>query len=122
MLKSQSKKRKIKMSDCIFCKIVAGEIPSKKIYEDDDIICFHDIHPAASVHVLIVPKKHFSSLNELDDPELAGKLFLVVPKIAKMLGVDGAYRTVVNTGKGAGQSVAHIHLHILGGPRIGMPE
>ncbi len=101
--------------DCVFCKIIKGEIPSTKVYEDDDFLAFKDIHPAAPTHVLVVPKMHVSSLNELDDPELAGKLLLAVAKAAKLCKVENAYRTIFNTGKGAGQSVFHIHAHILAG-------
>ena len=102
-------------ADCVFCKIIDGSIPSTKIYEDEEFLAFRDIHPAAPTHVLIVPKKHVPSLNELDDPELAGKLLLAVAKVARMLGVEKAYRTIFNTGAGAGQSVFHIHAHILAG-------
>jgi histidine triad (HIT) family protein len=102
-------------TDCVFCKIVDGSIPSTKVYEDEDFLAFKDIHPAAPTHILIVPKKHVSSLNELDDPELAGKLLLTVAKVARLAGVEKAYRTIFNTGKGAGQSVFHIHAHILAG-------
>ena len=110
------------MSDCVFCKIISGEIPSKKIFEDDEFICFHDIHPAASTHVLLVPKQHLGSLNELTDLNLAGKLLIRVPKIAKTLGVGDAYRTIINTGAGAGQSVNHMHIHILAGKFFGLPQ
>lgn len=101
--------------DCVFCKIVDGSIPSTKVYEDEEFLAFRDIHPAAPTHVLVVPKNHLPSLNELDDPELAGKLLLAVAKVARMLGVEKAYRTIFNTGTGAGQSVFHIHAHILAG-------
>jgi histidine triad (HIT) family protein len=102
-------------TDCVFCRIIDGSIPSSAVYEDGDFLAFKDIHPAAPTHILVVPKKHVSSLNELDDPELAGKLLMTVAKVARMLGVEKAYRTVFNTGKGAGQSVFHIHAHILAG-------
>lgn len=110
------------MTDCVFCKIVKGEIKSEKVYEDEDVVCFNDIHPAASVHVLIAPKTHIESLNFLNDPHVAGKLLTIVPKIAKLLGIENAYRTVINTGKGVGQSVFHIHLHLLGGKSLGWPQ
>ncbi|MEZ4812911.1 MAG: histidine triad nucleotide-binding protein [Caldisericia bacterium] len=109
------------MEDCIFCKIINNELPSTKVYEDDDVLAFRDINPMAKTHVLVVPKKHISSLNELDDSELAGKLLLVVPKIAQKLGVGDAYRSVINTGTGVGQSVFHIHIHILGGQELSWP-
>lgn len=102
-------------TDCIFCKIIEGSIPSSKVYEDEDFFAFKDIHPAAPTHILLVPKKHFKSLNELDDSELAGKLLLTVAKVARAVGVEKAYRTIFNTGSGAGQSVFHIHAHILAG-------
>lgn len=101
--------------DCIFCKIIKGEIPSTKVYEDEDFLAFKDIHPAAPTHVLVVPKMHISSLNEFDDSELAGRLLLTVAKVAKLCKVENAYRTIFNTGKGAGQSVFHVHAHILAG-------
>lgn len=101
--------------DCVFCKIIEGIIPSSKVYEDEEFIAFKDIHPAAPTHILVVPKKHVQSLNELDDSELAGKLLLTVAKVARKAGVEKAYRTIFNTGSGAGQSVFHIHAHILAG-------
>ncbi len=107
--------------DCTFCKIVEGEIPSTKVYEDEDILAFKDIDPVAKVHVLVIPKKHISSLNELNDSELAGKLMLAVPRVAQKLGVGDAYRTVINTGSGVGQTVFHIHIHILGGESLSWP-
>jgi histidine triad (HIT) family protein len=101
--------------DCVFCKIIKGEIPSAKVYEDEHFIAFKDIQPTAPTHVLVVPKIHVQSLNELDDSELAGKLLLTVAKVARILKVEEAYRTIFNTGRGAGQSVLHIHAHILAG-------
>jgi histidine triad (HIT) family protein len=103
-------------TDCIFCKIVNGNIPSKKIYEDDDVIAFNDIHPKAKVHFLIVPKLHVESLAscEAQHQALLGKMLLLVPKLAKEQGLTG-FRTVINTGKEGGQEVFHIHLHVLGG-------
>ncbi|MBK2126034.1 histidine triad nucleotide-binding protein [Fangia hongkongensis] len=105
------------MSNCIFCSIIKGDIPSNKVYEDDDILAFHDIQPAADVHVLVIPKKHIASLNELDssDEKLIAKLTLHIPKIAKTLGLDAGYKTLINTGKGGGQQVFHLHYHIIGG-------
>lgn len=103
-------------ADCIFCKILNGSIPSKKIYEDDDVIAFNDIHPKAKVHFLIVPKLHVESLAscETQHQALLGKMLLLVPKLAKEQGLTG-FRVVINTGKEGGQEVFHIHLHILGG-------
>jgi len=111
-------------NNCLFCRIIAGEIPSKRVYEDDLTFAFHDINPQAPTHVLIVPKKHIASLNEAsqDDRELLGHLTLVASKLADQLGVvAGGYRTVINTGAGAGQSVWHIHVHLLGGRVMGWP-
>jgi len=106
------------MSDCIFCKIVDGSIPAEKIFENDDVIAFRDINEQAPLHVLIVPKKHIASLNDIgeEEAELVGRLFIAAKKIAAERGVaDDGYRTVINTMAGAGQSVFHIHLHLLGG-------
>ncbi len=105
------------MSDCLFCKIIAGEIPSSKIYEDERIFVFRDISPKAKEHVLVVPKKHIDSLNEAteDDAELLGYINIKIPMIAKQLGLDAGFRTILNTGKGGGQEVFHIHYHVLGG-------
>src|SRR5262245_57137975 len=111
-------------NNCLFCRIIAGEIPSRKVYEDELSFAFHDINPQAPTHVLIVPKKHIDSLNEAapDDQALLGHLTLVAPKLAHQLGVvDGGYRTVINTGAGAGQSVLHVHIHLLGGRAMAWP-
>jgi histidine triad (HIT) family protein len=111
-------------NNCLFCRILAGEIPSTKVYEDDLSLAFRDINPQAPTHVLIIPKKHIASLNELskDDRELMGHLTLVASKLADQFGVAASgYRTVVNTGAGAGQSVWHIHVHLLGGRPLGWP-
>jgi histidine triad (HIT) family protein len=104
------------MNDCIFCKIIAGEIPCNKVYENEHILAFHDIKPSAEVHLLVIPKKHVASLNELklDDEELMGKLMLAIPKIAKENGLKG-FKTLINTGKEGGQVVFHIHAHLFGG-------
>ena len=118
------------MKDCIFCKIIRGEIPANKVYEDDEILAFHDTRPAAPVHTLVIPKKHIPSLMhfEAEDLELAGRLFYKAQELAKEpgrlcpegLGESGA-RFVVNAGKHAGQTVDHIHIHILGGRRLSWP-
>jgi histidine triad (HIT) family protein len=111
-------------NNCLFCRIIAGEIPSRKVYEDDVAFAFHDVNPQAPTHVLIVPKKHIASLNEAtpDDQALLGRLTLLASKLADQLGVvDGGYRTVINTGAGAGQSVWHIHIHLLGGRAMNWP-
>ncbi len=103
-------------ADCIFCKIVTGAIPCNKIYEDDDVIAFHDIKPAASVHFLIVPKLHIESLKDCDASHqaLLGKVMLLVPKLAAKQGLAG-FKTLINTGREGGQEVFHIHVHVIGG-------
>lgn len=105
--------------NCIFCKIVAGAIPSKKAYEDEDILAFHDINPWAPVHVLIIPKRHITSMVDVtpDDAALLGKMMAVSPKLMRDLGVTNGYRHVINTGKDGMQEVMHVHLHVMGGPR-----
>ena len=102
--------------DCIFCKIVNGTIPAKKIYEDEDVIAFNDINPSARVHFLIVPKLHIESLAscEAQHQALLGKMLLLAPKLAKEQGLAG-FKTLINTGKDGGQLVFHIHIHVLGG-------
>lgn len=111
------------MSDCIFCKIIAGEIACKKVYEDENVLAFHDINPVADVHILVIPKVHIASLNELSDSdeELIGKFMLSIPKVAKEMGLKG-FKTIFNTGKEGGQTVFHIHAHILGGAIHSMPQ
>jgi len=105
------------MSDCIFCKIIAGEIPSTKVYEDEEILAFRDINPAAPVHVLFIPKKHFANLGEAEqaDQALLGRLLLVIGEEAPKLGLSDSYRIVSNFGESAGQTVEHFHIHLLGG-------
>lgn len=109
------------MDNCIFCKIAEKEIPCKLIMENDDVIAFHDLNPQAPVHALIIPKKHYSSLDEVDDIEILGKLLASAKDVANKLNINGAYRTVVNTGEQAGQTVFHIHLHVLGGRPLKWP-
>lgn len=108
------------MSDCIFCKIAAGEIPSKKVYEDEEVIAFHDINPAAPVHFMIVPKRHVSSLDACDETHrgVLGKILLLAPKLAREQGLSDGFKTVVNTGPGGGQIVMHLHVHVLGGGKL----
>jgi histidine triad (HIT) family protein len=110
-------------ADCLFCKIAAKKIPSKVVYEDDDVFAFDDIGPQAPSHVLIIPKKHFTSLDEAtaEDQAVLGKIQLVAAQLAKKLGLGSGYRTVINTGLGAGQSVFHLHLHLLGGREFRWP-
>ncbi|HQQ40788.1 MAG TPA: histidine triad nucleotide-binding protein [Clostridia bacterium] len=112
------------MDDCIFCKIASGAIPSKKIYEDDQLIAFHDIAPQAPVHVLVVPKKHIPGVNELaaDDLALVGHVYLVIQQLVRELKIDeSGYRVVVNSGKDGSQSVPHLHFHVLGGRSLAWP-
>lgn len=110
-------------SDCIFCKIAAGEIPSKKVYEDEDLYAFHDIHPWAPVHFLIVPRKHIASMAQLTqaDAALMGKIMTLAPQLALEQGCQpypqGGFRVVINTGEQGGQEVHHLHVHVMGGPR-----
>jgi len=108
------------MSDCIFCKIARGEIPSKKVYEDADLFAFHDINPVAPVHFMVIPRMHLASLAEADDSHAAmlGKMLVLAPKLALQLGLDNGFRTVINTGRGGGQEVFHLHMHIIGGGMI----
>jgi histidine triad (HIT) family protein len=109
------------MEDCLFCKIIEGEIPSTKVYEDDKVLCFKDINPEAPVHVLVIPKKHISSLNELtlEDEEIIGHIFILIGKIAKELGIaESGYRVVSNCNEDAGQTVPHVHFHIIGGKKL----
>ena len=109
------------MTDCLFCKIAAGEIPCNKVYEDEDFLAFNDINPKAPVHVLVIPKHHLASLNDADDQDigLLGLLMDATRKVAKELGVDDpGYRAILNVGRGGGQEVFHIHVHILGGKTL----
>jgi histidine triad (HIT) family protein len=111
------------MSDCLFCKIVAGEIPADKIFEDDEIVAFNDIRPQAPVHALVIPRRHIESLDDAEagDAELLGRLLLAVRRLAAETGVSGGYRVVTNCGAPAGQSVFHVHFHLLGGRSMGWP-
>ncbi len=108
------------MSDCLFCKIVRGEIPCRKVYEDDEFLAFHDINPVAPVHFLLIPKIHLVSLAESDESHavLLGKMMLLAPKLAQAQGLDQGFRTVINTGRGGGQEVFHLHIHVIGGGNI----
>ncbi len=110
-------------STCLFCSIVAGTIPARKAYEDDRVLAFHDIHPGAPTHVLLIPKRHLAGLTEAGESDVAllGHLQLVAAKLADELGLKGGYRTVVNVGPDAGQSVFHLHLHLLGGRALAWP-
>ena len=112
------------MSDCIFCKIAAGEIPAAKLYDDGEVLAFRDIKPEAPVHVLLVPRRHIATLNDLEaaDAPLIGRLYLAGKQVATDLGVaEGGYRTVINCNRDAGQIVFHIHMHLLAGRELGWP-
>ena len=110
------------MEDCIFCKMIKGEIPVNKVYEDDEILAFYDINPAAPIHILVIPKKHISMLTDLkeEDERLIGKIYTTINKIAEKEGFkEAGYRVIANCGKDSGQEVMHIHFHILGGKVLG---
>ncbi|HUS19991.1 MAG TPA: histidine triad nucleotide-binding protein [Terriglobales bacterium] len=111
------------MSDCLFCKIIAGQIPSKKVYEDDKVFAFEDIEPQAPTHVLLVPKKHIVGLKEAtpEDAEILGYLQLVAAKLGHERKIEDGYRTVYNVGPKSGQSVFHLHLHLIGGRDMKWP-
>jgi len=104
---------------CIFCKIVAGQIPSRKAYEDDELLVFHDIAPWAPVHLLLIPKEHVPSMYELDDSHTAllGRMLSMAPKLMREHGVTNGFRTLINTGPDGRQEVPHFHVHVMGGPR-----
>lgn len=107
--------------DCIFCEIIKGNIPSTIVYEDEYVTAFNDLNPQMPVHVLIVPKKHIASANDIaaEDAELVGRVFLAAKKIAEKLGLNDGYRIINNCGKAAGQTVMHLHFHMLGGKPMG---
>ena len=104
---------------CIFCKIVAGQIPSRKAYEDDELLVFHDIHPWAPVHVLVIPKQHIASLADVgaEHDAMLGRMLGLAPRLMKELGVVNGFRTLINTGRDGMQEVPHLHMHVMGGPR-----
>lgn len=111
------------MEDCIFCKIINKEVPSTIVYEDEDVIAFKDIHPVTPVHILVIPKKHISSLVDLkeEDEAVIGKIYTVINKIAKQEGIlDKGFRVIVNCGEDGGQVVKHIHFHLFGGKKLGV--
>ena len=110
------------MEDCLFCKIVKGEIPSNKVYEDEDVLAFYDINPAAPIHILAIPKKHISTHNEIEesDEKIIAKIHKVINNIAEEKGFkEAGYRIIVNCGKDGGQEVNHLHFHILAGKKLG---
>jgi histidine triad (HIT) family protein len=111
------------MKDCLFCRIVAGEIPARKVYEDEHTYAFEDINPQAPTHVLVVPKQHITGLKEAsaEDAETIGRCHLAAAQLARQRGIENGYRTVLNVGPGAGQSVFHLHVHLIGGRNLGWP-
>ncbi|HXZ97599.1 MAG TPA: histidine triad nucleotide-binding protein [Burkholderiales bacterium] len=108
------------MNNCIFCKIVRGEIPSKKVYEDGEILAFHDINPLAPVHFMLIPKQHVESLADVRGAhqDVLGKMMVLAPKLAEEQGCKDGFRTIINTGRVARQDVFHLHIHIIGGPEV----
>lgn len=110
-------------SNCLFCRIIRGEIPTKKVHEDEHVFAFEDINPQAPTHVLIIPKKHFAGLKEAqaEDAEIIGRCHLAAAEIARKRNIEQGYRTVLNVGPGAGQSVFHLHVHLLGGRHLTWP-
>jgi histidine triad (HIT) family protein len=109
------------MSDnCLFCKIVRGEIPCRKVYEDAEVLAFHDINPVAPVHFMLVPKQHVASLFDAreEHTDLLGRMLLLAPRLAREQGLENGFRTVINSGKGGGQEVFHLHIHVIGGGNI----
>lgn len=111
------------MSDCVFCRIAAGEIPATRVWEDEHVVAFNDISPAAPVHVLVIPRRHVATLDDAtpDDAALLGRMMLAASAVARTLGVSAGYRVVMNVNAGAGQVVFHVHLHVLGGRGFGWP-
>ncbi len=107
-------------SDCLFCKMVAGEIPADVVYEDDEILVFKDIYPKAEVHLLMIPKQHTESLATLtpDDDALTARMVRLLPKLASEQGLEGGFRTIINTGSEGGQVIFHLHMHLLGGKNL----
>ncbi|MGA2857057.1 MAG: histidine triad nucleotide-binding protein [Candidatus Sulfotelmatobacter sp.] len=110
-------------SHCPFCRIMRGELPSKKVYEDDHVYAFEDLHPQAPTHVLVIPKKHIAGLKEAEaaDAEVIGRCHLVAAEMARQRNIENGYRTVLNVGPESGQSVFHLHVHLLGGRRLTWP-
>lgn len=108
--------------DCLFCRIVSGDVPATKILETDDCVAFRDINPQAPVHALVIPKRHVASLNQADDAALVGKCMLAAAQLAREAGIaESGWRAVVNTNADAGQTVFHVHVHVLGGRSLGWP-
>ena len=111
------------MSDCLFCKIRDGEIPSNKVYEDDKVLCFHDVDPQAPAHCLLIPKKHIASIDDVtdEDADILAYMMLKIKDIAAELGLENGYRVVINCGEDGLQTVQHLHLHILGKRKLAWP-
>jgi histidine triad (HIT) family protein len=111
------------MADCLFCRIIRGEVPSKKVYEDDQIFAFEDVNPQGPTHVLVIPKKHIAGLKEAttEDSELVGLCHLAAARIARDRAIEDGYRTVLNVGPRSGQSVFHLHVHLIGGRTLHWP-
>lgn len=110
--------------NCLFCRIVKGELPSRRVHEDDQVVAFHDVDPKAPTHILVVPRRHVASVSAFEEADagLAGRLIMVAARIAESAGIaQGGYRLVLNTGQDAGQSVDHVHLHVLGGRSMSWP-
>ncbi len=107
-------------SDCLFCKMVAGEVPADIIYEDDEILVFKDIYPKAEIHLLMIPKRHTESLATLtpEDDELTARMMRLLPQLAMEQGLNGGFRTIINTGADGGQIIFHLHMHLLGGKNL----
>lgn len=105
------------MNECIFCKIIAGQVPCKKVYEDDEVLAFHDIHPFARVHFMLIPKAHVPSLADCgsEHEKLLGRILTLAPRLAREQGLEAGFKTLINTGRGGGQEVFHIHVHVFGG-------
>lgn len=111
------------MDDCVFCKIIKGEIPSEKVYEDEDVVAFKDIKPVTPIHILVIPKKHIATLLDVteEDSHLISKIFVAINKIAKQIGIEeNGFRVIANCGKDSGQEVMHIHFHLLAGKKLGV--
>jgi histidine triad (HIT) family protein len=111
------------VQDCIFCKIARGEVPSRKVYEDAEVLAFHDINPAAPVHFMLIPKRHIPSLADatMDDADVLGKMLALTGRLAREQGSPDGFRTIVNTGRVGRQDVMHLHIHVVGGPeRLGL--
>ncbi len=109
------------MDDCVFCKIVAGEIPADIKYEDENILVFTDVNPQAPVHLLVIPKKHIENILDLENDVLLAQMFAIIKDLAPKFNLKNGFRLVNNCGKQAGQTVSHLHFHVLGGRRLGWP-